>query len=128
MSEAAPAVQVVQGHVCSICGYSPSNRANWCDLGCGRDYQRMIRVESRRATRLRAACPAGQFPCARSAAIRCHREAAQFRWVSIFLNAVRRAATTALSTRSTYGTQRTTNVGASGLRTASGRVNCDHCA
>jgi len=29
---------------CSICGYSEHNRSDWCDLGCGRDYNEMIEV------------------------------------------------------------------------------------
>lgn len=27
---------------CKWCGYSPNNRADWCDLGCGSDYNEMI--------------------------------------------------------------------------------------
>jgi hypothetical protein len=29
---------------CKVCGFSPTNRATWCDLGCGRDYNEMRRV------------------------------------------------------------------------------------
>jgi len=24
--------------MCNICGFSPDNRKDWCDLGCGSDY------------------------------------------------------------------------------------------
>lgn len=30
---------------CSICGPSPTSRINWCDNGCGRDYQKMTEKE-----------------------------------------------------------------------------------
>lgn len=30
------------GWLCSHDGYLPSNRANWCDLGCGSDYNQMV--------------------------------------------------------------------------------------
>lgn len=29
--------------VCRADGFSPKNRANWCDLGCGRDYNMMVK-------------------------------------------------------------------------------------
>ena len=31
-------------YICSNCGYSPSNRSNWCAKGCGSDYNQMIEV------------------------------------------------------------------------------------
>ena len=31
-------------YVCKTCGYSPDNRATWCALGCGSDYNEMIPV------------------------------------------------------------------------------------
>ena len=31
-------------YVCSHCGFSPKNRANWCDLGCGSDYNKMTKL------------------------------------------------------------------------------------
>lgn len=30
---------------CNHCGYSPRNRRDWCDLGCGRDYNEMIEIK-----------------------------------------------------------------------------------
>ena len=30
--------------VCTNCGYAPTNTALYCDMGCGRDYHRMINV------------------------------------------------------------------------------------
>lgn len=33
--------------VCSYCGYHPGNRASWCDLGCGRDYNEMFAVPTK---------------------------------------------------------------------------------
>lgn len=32
-------------YVCSSCGYHPRNRAEWCALGCGSDYNKMWKVE-----------------------------------------------------------------------------------
>ncbi len=34
-----------EGYACSHCGYAPANRAGWCDLGCGRDYNAMIPMD-----------------------------------------------------------------------------------
>lgn len=34
-------VNLEMAYSCSHCGYSPSNGACWCDLGCGRDYNEM---------------------------------------------------------------------------------------
>jgi hypothetical protein len=34
---------------CSHCGVSERNRAAWCDLGCGSDYNQMTRVVVTRA-------------------------------------------------------------------------------
>jgi hypothetical protein len=30
---------------CSYCGYAPGSRRNWCNAGCGSDYNRMEPVE-----------------------------------------------------------------------------------
>ena len=35
-------------YACSNCGVSETNRADWCDLGCGSDYNEMIDVGGRR--------------------------------------------------------------------------------
>lgn len=32
-------------YMCGNCGVSLTNRADWCDLGCGRDYSEMIEVK-----------------------------------------------------------------------------------
>jgi hypothetical protein len=32
-------------YMCSNCGFSPRNRSNWCDLGCGQDYNKMIEIK-----------------------------------------------------------------------------------
>ena len=32
-------------YACKICGISETNRANWCDLGCGRDYNEIFEVK-----------------------------------------------------------------------------------
>lgn len=46
-------VSVVQGPegnamteywACVVCGYHPFNRQEWCDLGCGRDYNEMCKI------------------------------------------------------------------------------------
>jgi hypothetical protein len=37
---------------CTHDGYSPANRGWWCDLGCGRDYNRMIEVPKRLVDKL----------------------------------------------------------------------------
>jgi hypothetical protein len=34
----------MKAYKCSICGYSPDNRADWCALGCGNDYNKMIEI------------------------------------------------------------------------------------
>ena len=31
-------------YICNNCGYSPTNRSTWCDMGCGSDYNEMIEV------------------------------------------------------------------------------------
>ena len=35
-------------YACSNCGVSLTNRNDWCDLGCGSDYNEMIEVGGRR--------------------------------------------------------------------------------
>jgi hypothetical protein len=35
-------------YACSNCGVSETNRSDWCDLGCGSDYNEMIDVGGRR--------------------------------------------------------------------------------
>ncbi|MEK7180275.1 MAG: hypothetical protein AAB706_02265 [Patescibacteria group bacterium] len=35
-------------YACSNCGVSLINRNDWCDLGCGSDYNEMIEVGGRR--------------------------------------------------------------------------------
>ena len=35
-------------YACSNCGVSLTNRNDWCDLGCGSDYNEMIEVDGRR--------------------------------------------------------------------------------
>ena len=35
-------------YACSNCGVGETNRATWCDLGCGSDYNEMIDVTGRR--------------------------------------------------------------------------------
>ena len=35
-------------YACSNCGISLTNRNDWCDLGCGSDYNEMIDVSGRR--------------------------------------------------------------------------------
>ena len=35
-------------YACSNCGVSLTNRNDWCDLGCGSDYNEMIEVSGRR--------------------------------------------------------------------------------
>lgn len=42
------------GYFCNHCGYSPDNRCDWCDLGCGDDYNEMIRVPKRLIDKLAA--------------------------------------------------------------------------
>ena len=32
------------GGRCSICGFHPHSTPTWCEVGCGRDYQRMSPV------------------------------------------------------------------------------------
>lgn len=34
-------------YFCSACGYDYYNRYNWCNLGCGSDYNNMIAVPKR---------------------------------------------------------------------------------
>lgn len=31
-------------YCCNHCGFSVTNRADWCDMGCGRDYNAMIDI------------------------------------------------------------------------------------
>ena len=31
-------------YLCTNCGFSPTNRATWCDLGCGSDYNEMVEI------------------------------------------------------------------------------------
>lgn len=33
-------------YACKVCGVSFTNRATWCDLGCGRDYNEMFEVKN----------------------------------------------------------------------------------
>jgi len=33
-------------YACASCGFSLTNRENWCDLGCGRDYNKMILIHN----------------------------------------------------------------------------------
>ena len=35
-------------YACSNCGVSLTNRSDWCNLGCGSDYNEMIEVGGRR--------------------------------------------------------------------------------
>lgn len=46
MSDITPA------YFCSHDGYSPTNRGNWCDLGCGSDYNHIIGVPKRHVERM----------------------------------------------------------------------------
>jgi hypothetical protein len=32
-------------YLCKTCGVSLNNRADWCDLGCGNDYNEMVEVK-----------------------------------------------------------------------------------
>ena len=38
-------VSVIKLYGCSNCGVSKDNRFDWCDLGCGNDFQSMMEVE-----------------------------------------------------------------------------------
>lgn len=29
---------------CRVCGYSPRSHGDWCDKGCGRDYNTMLEI------------------------------------------------------------------------------------
>lgn len=40
------------GYACNADGFDRHNRGNWCDLGCGRDYNRMIPVTVIKTTAL----------------------------------------------------------------------------
>lgn len=44
---AADEIERLRGphYVCSHDGYHPNNRAEWCALGCGSDYNRMHKVK-----------------------------------------------------------------------------------
>ena len=35
-------------YACSNCGVSLNNRNDWCDLGCGSDYNEMIDISGRK--------------------------------------------------------------------------------
>jgi hypothetical protein len=37
---------VSKHYICNNCGYSESNRSDWCALGCGRDYNEMILADA----------------------------------------------------------------------------------
>jgi hypothetical protein len=39
-------------YFCSHDGYHPLNRGDWCELGCGSDYNRMIAVPQRHVDKL----------------------------------------------------------------------------
>ena len=41
-------------YVCRVCGYNPYNRADWCDSGCGSDYNQMHPVPATTDATLRA--------------------------------------------------------------------------
>lgn len=50
MNALSGAFDIVKGEIekkeiyaCSICGVSERNRFDWCDLGCGNDYNEMIK-------------------------------------------------------------------------------------
>lgn len=32
-------------YLCTNCGISKYNRFDWCDLGCGSDYNEMVRID-----------------------------------------------------------------------------------
>ena len=38
------AIRGEKAYACSVCGFSPKNHANWCNLGCGSDYNEMIEL------------------------------------------------------------------------------------
>lgn len=46
---------------CAVCGPHPGSRANWCDGGCGSDYQQMTKVPAE--TTLTAVAPFVERPC-----------------------------------------------------------------
>ena len=37
----------VEMWACSACGLHPDNTSRWCAVGCGRDYQNMLRIKVR---------------------------------------------------------------------------------
>ena len=47
MANDAPAPAESRKHYfCRGCGYSPTNRRDWCDKGCGSDFNEMIELKS----------------------------------------------------------------------------------
>ena len=34
-----------QYYLCTNCGFSEHNRADWCAIGCGNDYNKMIEIK-----------------------------------------------------------------------------------
>ena len=46
IEETLAAVERLRGphYVCRSCGYHPGNRAEWCAVGCGSDYNKMHKV------------------------------------------------------------------------------------